>query len=227
MISHITPYIIQRLKRNKSLLFFASRLYTSFYSPSTIFGRGKILIRGAFLRRVKIKVQGDNSQVIISPKVMMNDCVISVIGNNCKVFIEGGGNNIHYCNIEVRDSGSEVIIKKGFTSESVSLKACEGKKITIGEDCMFSAGIYISTTDFHSIIDEATQERLNPAKDVIIGNHVWLAHGVSVLKGSVIPDNVVVGKNSTVAGKLDESHSVYVGTPAKKIKSGVNWKREI
>lgn len=54
-----------------------------------------------------------------------------------------------------------------------------------------------------------------------------LPHGVSVLKGSVIPDNVVVGKSSTVAGKLDESHSAYVGTPAKKIKSGVNWKREI
>lgn len=158
---------------------------------------------------------------------MMNDCVISVIGNNCAVFIEGGGTNIHYCNIEVRGNNSEILIKKGFTSEQVSLKACEGRKIVIGEDCMFSASIYISTTDFHSIIDANTGKRLNPAKDVIIGNHVWLAHGVSVLKGSVITNNVVVGKNSTIEGKLDESHSVYVGTPAKKIKSGVNWKREI
>lgn len=158
---------------------------------------------------------------------MMCDSVISVVGDNCNVFIEGGSTNIPHCHIEVRGSGSEIIIKKGFTSEQVSLKACEGRKIVIGEDCMFSAGIYISTTDFHSIIDANTGARLNPAKDVIIGNHVWLAHGVSVLKGSIIPDNVVVGKSSTIAGKLDESNSVYVGTPAKMVKSGVNWKREL
>ena len=186
-----------------------------------------MLIRGAFLRRVKIKVQGDNSQVIISPKVMMNDCVISVAGENCKVFIEGGSTNIHHCHIEVRGNGSEVIIKKGFTSEQVSLKACEGRKIVIGEDCMFSAGIYVSTSDFHAIVDTKTGERQNLPKDVVIGNHVWLAHGVSVLKGSVIADNIVVGKSSVVTGKLDHSYSVYAGMPAKIVKEGVDWKRDI
>lgn len=155
----------------------------------------------------------------------MNNCVISVIGNNCNVYIEGGGTNIHYCNIEVRGFGSEVIIKKGFTSESVSLKACEGKKITIGQDCMFSAGIYISTTDFHSIFNTETNERLNPAKDVLIGKHVWLAHGVSVLKGSAIADHIIVGKSSTVTGKLIQTNSIYAGIPAKMVKTGVDWKR--
>ena len=227
MLAHITSYIIQRLKESKSLLYFASRLYTSFYSPSTIFGGGKIKISGAFLRRVKINVKGENSQVIISPKVMMNDSIVSVVGENCKVFIEGGSTNIHHCNIGVRGDGSEVIIKKGFTSEQVSLHACEGRKIVIGEDCMFSAGIYISTSDFHSIIDMNTQERQNPAKDVVIGNHVWLAHGVSVLKGSLIADHVVVGKSSVVAGNLEQSYSVYVGMPAKKVKAEVDWKREL
>ena len=156
---------------------------------------------------------------------MMNDSVISVVGDNCKVFIEGGGTNIHHCHIEVRDNGSEVIIKKGFTSEQVSLHACEGRKIIIGEDCMFSAGIYVSTSDFHAVIDAKTGKRQNLPKDVVIGNHVWLAHGVSVLKGSVIADHIVVGKSSTVAGKLEEPYSIYVGMPAKMVKNSVDWSR--
>lgn len=92
---------------------------------------------------------------------------------------------------------------------------------------MFSAGIYVSTSDFHAVIDVNTLDRLNLAKDVTIGNHVWLANGVSVLKGSVIPDHVVVGKSSTVVGKLEEPNSVYVGVPAKKVRDGVDWKREV
>ena len=61
----------------------------------------------------------------------------------------------------------------------------------------------------------------------MIGNHVWLGLGVSVLKGSVIADHVVVGKSSTVTNKLDSPYSVYVGMPTKKVKTDVNWKREI
>ena len=176
---------------------------------------------------MKIKVHGSNNQVTISPKVMMRNCIISITGDNCKVYIEGGGTNIQYCTIEVKGSNSEVIINKGFTTEQVSLHACEGCKIVIGEDCMFSAGIYITTSDFHSIIDVDTEERLNPAKDVVIGNHVWLSYGVSILKGAEVPNNVVVGKDSTVTRKLDQLNSLYVGTPAKIVKSGINWKREL
>lgn len=227
MVTRSSTYIIQRLKESKFLLFFASYLYTSFYSPLTIFRRETVRIGGSFLRNVKINVKGKNNQVTISPKVMMNDSVISVVGENCRVYIEGGGTNIHHCYIEVRGNNSEVFINKGFTSEQVSLHACEGRKIVIGEDCMFSAGIYVSTSDFHAVIDVNTLDRLNLAKDVTIGNHVWLANGVSVLKGSVIPDHVVVGKSSTVVGKLEEPNSVYVGVPAKKVRDGVDWKREV
>lgn len=222
------PYIVRRLKENKKFLYVASFLYNLWYSPATMFCRKKgVKLSGAFLRRVRIKVIGNNNQVTISPKVMMSHCIITITGDNCKIFVEGGGTNIQHCNIEVKHSGSQVIIQKGFTTEQVALKACEGRKIEIGEDCMFSAGIYISTTDFHSVVDLNTGERLNPAQDVIIGNHVWLASGVSVLKGSFITEHVVIGKGSVVTGNIDQSHSVYVGVPAKKVKEGITWKREI
>lgn len=228
MSDNVFLYIVQRLKESERLLFFVSRIYTTLFSPSSLFWyKRRIVFKGAFLRRVKIKIRGNDSNVTLCPKVRMNDSVISVIGDNCKVFIEGGGTNINHCHIEVRGTNSEVIIKRGFTSEQVSLHACEGQRIVIGEDCMFSASIYISTTDFHSVIDMSTGERLNLPKDVVVGNHVWLAHGVSVLKGANIADHVIVGKDSTVVCKLEQSYSVYVGIPAKKVKENVNWKRDI
>ena len=227
MTKSISLYIIQQLKENKLFLYLSSWIYNFIFSTSLIIREKKIKVEGAFLRHVKINVHGNNSQVKICPKVMMTNSVISVVGDDCNEVIEGGSTNIKHCHIEVRGLGSEVVIKRGFTSEQVSLKACEGRKIMIGEDCMFSAGIYVSTSDFHSIVDANTGERLNLAKDVVIGDHVWLAHGVSVLKGSVIPDHVVVGKSSTVTGKLEEPSAIYVGMPAKKVKTGVTWKREI
>ena len=227
MRNSVFLYLIMRMKKSKKLLFVASWIYTSFFSPTIIFRKSGITIKGAFLRRVKIKVSGNNNQVFVGPKVMMNDSVILVSGDNCKVYIEGGGTNIHHCHIEVRHTDSEIIIKKGFTSEQVSLHTLEGRKIEIGEDCMFSADIYITTSDFHAVIDVNTGMRINPAQDVIIGNHVWLGHGASVLKGALIADNSIVGKDSTVVGKLEQPNSIYVGSPARKVKDGITWKREI
>lgn len=223
---HGVIYHVTRLLTNNRLLSFFSTLYNFIFSPSLIIGNG-FQINGAFLRRVKIKVHGKQSQVIICPKVMMNDSVISVVGDNCKVYIDGGGTNIHHCYIGVKGNGSEVVIKKGFTTEQVSLHACEGRKIIIDEDCMFSANIDISTTDFHSVLDANTGERVNPAKDIIIGKHVWHSYGVNILKGAVIPDHVIVGKNSVVVGKLTQPFSVYAGMPAKMVKNGVDWKRSL
>ena len=37
----------------------------------------------------------------------------------------------------------------------------------------------------------------------------------------------MVGKSSVVAGNLEQSYSVYVGMPAKKVKAEVDWKREL
>lgn len=71
------------------------------------------------------------------------------------------------------------------------------------------------------MINVNTQERLNPTKDEIIGNHVWLAHGIIVLKGVIIADNVVVGKNSTIVNNLEQPYSLYVGSPVQKVKDDI------
>lgn len=53
-------------------------------------------------------------------------------------------------------------------------------------------------------------------RKTIIGNNVFIGWGATILGGSTIGDNVIIGANSVVSGKI-ESNSVYAGNPAKKI----------
>jgi acetyltransferase-like isoleucine patch superfamily enzyme len=53
---------------------------------------------------------------------------------------------------------------------------------------------------------------------IIIGNNVFLGYGVTVLPGTIIDNNVIVGAGSLVRGVLKEN-SVYAGVPAKYICS--------
>ncbi|WP_462359287.1 acyltransferase [Bacteroides finegoldii] len=184
-------------------------------------------IRGSFLNRVDIKISGKNNQVMIGEKTMMNHCTIVVIGNNCKLTIAGGSTNINYCLIRLCGEGSEISIATKFTAHGGTIESCEGKKISIGEDCMFAGGVRISTTDHHSIIDVDKNIRINQAKDIQIGDHVWLGRNVTLHKGAVIGDDSIVGEGSIVNGVLDEQHAVYVGYPAKKVKSGTTWSRAL
>ncbi len=157
----------------------------------------------------------------------MKDSLITVEGDGSCIMIEGRGTNISNSSFVVGQDGSKIVISSGFTTEGCRLKAHEGKTISIGQDCMFSAGINMSTTDFHPIVSLVDGTRLNSAKDVVIGNHVWLARNVSVLKGCSIADDVIIGMNSIATGNLSDSHAIYVGNPIRKLRDGVSWRRSI
>ena len=124
------------------------------------------------------------------------------------------------------DNGCIIRIGKGTTIENASLSAAENStSLEIGEDCMVSADVRISTTDAHSIIDLDTGKRTNPAKDIKIGNHVWVGWRVSVNKGVTIGDNSVIAGNSVVTKDI-QSNCAAAGVPAKVVKERINWKRE-
>jgi len=156
----------------------------------------------AVLKVGKIIITGSNNRVYIGPKVKLNVSII-VKADNCSVYI-GEKTTMLNVLISMHESGS----------------------IYIGKDCMLSGGIRMDVSDMHSIIDKNTGERLNPAKDIHINDHVWLANGVTVLKGTVIGRNSVVGSSSVTSGCYP-NNSLVVGVPGKVIKENINWDREI
>lgn len=128
-----------------------------------------------------------------------------MLGNNNKIII---GNNVFI---------------NGSKYQPVTINACEGKTIYIGNECIFSNNIEIHTTDYHSILDNE-YNRINDAKDVYIGNHCWIGLRSIILKGSFISDNTIVGAGTLVSGKtLSQSNCIITGVPAKIIKDNTHW----
>jgi len=67
----------------------------------------------------------------------------------------------------------------------------------------------------HSInIYEACQE----SNQIHIGKYCFVGTASVILKGSVIPDYSIVGAMSLVNKQFKETHSMYGGVPAKKVK---------
>lgn len=91
---------------------------------------------------------------------------------------------------------------------------------------MFSNNIIIRTSDAHSIIDLNTGERLNPAKDVKIGNHVWIAPNSRIMKGSIIEDGSIIGSNTMVTKRIP-SNVLAVGMPARIVRDNIKWSSSI
>jgi acetyltransferase-like isoleucine patch superfamily enzyme len=89
---------------------------------------------------------------------------------------------------------------------------------------MLSSNVEIRSSDGHSILDQKTGERLNPAKNVTIGDHVWLGAGVKVMKGARLGSRSVVAAAAIVTGDVPEG-SIVVGIPARVLRNGVTWDR--
>jgi acetyltransferase-like isoleucine patch superfamily enzyme len=61
-------------------------------------------------------------------------------------------------------------------------------------------------------------EQADLFRKIIIGNNVYIGINVTILSGTKVGDNVIIGAGSLVRGEL-KSNSVYAGVPVKYICS--------
>lgn len=86
--------------------------------------------------------------------------------------------------------------------------------VQIGAHSMIAAQCYIIDTDHGISAAKLISEQPNSVSPISIGEDVWIAAGVKILKGSVINDGAVIGASSLVKGSI-ESNAIAVGIPAK------------
>lgn len=170
---------------------------------------------------------GKNNKIEIGRNTRLQNTFFRIVGNcNTLIFEEncivGPG-----CSFWMEGDNITIKIGRGTTfTNDVHVNAQENHStIVLGEDCMLSNHIIIRTSDSHPIYDSATGVRLNPAKPVFIGNHVWIAPNSTIMKGAVISDGVIICSNTMVSKEID-ANSLAVGTPAKIVKRNVCWTRE-
>lgn len=170
---------------------------------------------------IEITIKGNNNKITI-----LNECNFK----KTTIFIEGS-NNVILINkyvtfqgvITVKFDKNSINIGKSTSFGLINMHCSEGCKITIGKNCMFSRNILLRTNDGHSIINNETKKKINTAKDIYIGNHVWCGMNSNILKGAYISSMTVIGAFSTVTKKFSQNNIVIAGKPAKIVKEKIIW----
>lgn len=174
-----------------------------------------------------IRFMGTNSIVEIeaNPLPVFKNCCIKCYDNS---FVHINSSKFEFKNLYVYLTG-RLIIGKDFSVNGAHFVITKKPEQTlkIGDNCMFSRGILIRTSDAHSLYHNEKKELLNPDSDIEIGNHVWVGQDVTILKNTKIGNNCVIGAGSLVNKNFIENNVVIAGNPAKIVKYDINWDRAI
>ncbi len=178
--------------------------------------------------------EGGKSRVLFrGPKTFNNSITIgkNFHGSDFSISVRGSGHHI-IIGDDVALKGSLIVVGKHrmvrighrTSARGVSILARDAN-VSIGDDCLLSREIEIRASDVHKIYDIETKEHINPGKDVVIGNRVWIAARAFLSKGAQVPSGSVVGAMSFVNKAFGQENCVYAGVPAKMVRQNIRWKR--
>ena len=208
------------IKRQEDLI---TLIYNLLKKNITRVGGNLLNIKGVFSDRTTICVQGTNNTIIIEKGLTkLKNCSITIRGNNSTIHI-GAGCKFKDVSLYIEDSGGRITIDKDtIIYGKTHIAVIEGKSVAIGERCLFSSNITIRTGDSHSILDK-NGKRINPSKDISIGNHVWIGNTVIILKGTKVNEDSVIATGGILTGKEFPSNSIIGGLGGTILKSEVDW----
>jgi len=177
----------------------------------------------------KITVKGQGNVIEISKALVYRSLIINLQGNNKHITIQESSKNINNLKIvSIRGNNQTIFIGRNLSCGGLEIQMNDGdENLAIGEDCLFSWGIKMRTSDGHSVIDLSTGKAINLPKDINVGSHVWIGEDVRVLKGVKIPNNSIVGSYSVITKPFKEENTVIAGHPGKVVKYNVDWHREM
>lgn len=202
--------------------------------------------RNSLMRGVVIDISGNDNLILFHPDARLTNVRVAVVGSGntitvgsaslsaTGILLAGNSNTVDIADgctclaasMVCEDDASS--IRLGLSTEiagATELAAIEGTGITIGEGCLFSGGIHFRTGDSHSLVD-LDGRRLNPSRNIAIGDHVWVGRNVTVLKGVSIGSSCVIGASAVVTKRFETHHCAIAGNPARVVREGVDWKTE-
>lgn len=230
----------EQIKKDSAFLFPKTELLPNVFKKQNIekIISNKIFIideygnkmQASYIPGLTVIWQGINAsiEIMANPMPRFKNCTFNC-GNNTKITIGSTQYELSNLEVDVQKDFSRLIIGNQFSVNGckIWLTGEKNQTITIGDDCMFSHGITIRSSDYHSIYDTTSKKVINFSKDIIIKNHVWICQNATLLKGSIIPSNCIIGANSLVNKSFDKENVIISGHPAKITKTNVNWDRAI
>lgn len=111
----------------------------------------------------------------------------------------------------VAHAGSLEVGPDTFINQGVRISC--SRRISIGTGCLIGDDSVILDNDYHALPGEEEPT----SAPVTIGDHVWIATRVIVLRGVTIGDSSVIGAGSVVTKDIPP-FSLAVGVPARVIR---------
>ena len=120
------------------------------------------------------------------------------------------------------DVGPDAVVRLagGYFNARTTLVIAHG--LTVGAGCAVSWDCQFLDEDFHALDYDGRRPPADPR--ITLGDRVWVGSGVTVLKGSSLPDGTVVAAGAVVAGRFTEPNTLLGGVPAKALRRGVSWR---
>ncbi|MBR3604658.1 MAG: acyltransferase [Candidatus Gastranaerophilales bacterium] len=165
-----------------------------------------IVIEEPNFNRSSINISGDNNTFSLKKTVKIVDGAIFHVQNGSQVLIDE--------NCEIGNGDFYVVTNGDYENQH---------KLVIGKNCHIARNVLIRTSDGECLIDKNTKLPISEPQDVIINDNCWITSKCTILKGSVLPKNTIVGANSLVNKKFEKENTLIGGVPAKVLKEDIHW----
>ena len=171
------------------------------------------------INRIKEKIEKIYRKKLFKEQINCNHNEFTIVGKITTINknIEIGHNVSIYPNVMFFGDGKIIIGDNVSIGNNTIIYSSKEAGVYIGSNTMIAANCYIIDTDHGVSNDELIRNQRNTHRKVVIGEDVWIATHVSILKGSQIANGSIIGANSLIKGNT-EPYAIYVGSPAKKIK---------
>lgn len=170
----------------------------------------------------KILFKGTNNILYCEGNVKLVGTNISFEANNSLIYLSSAQNHQYPLNIVIYNDSTFFIGRDNNLSSPININIQENQNVIIGAGGSISSGVNIRTADIHPIYDNKSKERINYAKSVFIGDHVWIGHlayisrGVKIGSGTIVENYSFIHHNAKIP-----SNSLIVGNPAKIERTNV------
>lgn len=113
------------------------------------------------------------------------------------------------------NDGATLTLGSGYINAGLNLSCFAS--ITIGHGAVIAEQVTMRDADNHL----ARPDRADRAP-IVIGDHVWIGHGATILKGVTIGDGAIVAAGAVVTRDVPP-RTLVGGVPARVIRTDVDW----
>ena len=178
------------------------------------------------IKGMSITITGNNNEILIElPSKFINTAIV-MNGDDNSILIKATRHRYIRHTTFGLENGGKITFGGGISVyKNLNVVAKAGKRIDVGDECMFARDIIVRNDDGHTIIDASTKDIINAPEDIKIADKVWVGTRSMILKGAEISEGSVVGAMSLVNKKFKEKNIIVAGVPAKKVKENIIWDR--